>query len=148
MVEQKGLFLFGQANWQKEGIMGLLKKLQENNKSGIEFMKKHPMVTGIYGSTLLDKVFEHETKPYIYEGKKKGYEEASKEYESKLIKQAEEFLKQKKDIERERDAYEELLDEYDREINVLISKINKTEVEKEYERQLILKERELRKLGR
>lgn len=35
-------------------------------------MKEHPMVTGVYGSTLLDRVIDHETKPYVYEGKKQG----------------------------------------------------------------------------
>lgn len=76
--------------------MSLLKKIQESNKAGLDLMQKHPMLTGVYGSILLDKVLDHATKPYIYEGKKQGYEEASAEYEKKLLKQAEEFLKQKK----------------------------------------------------
>lgn len=69
-------------------------------------MKEHPMVTGVYGSTLLGRVIDHETKPYVYEGKKQGYAEASDEYEKKLLDQAEEFIKQKKDFQKERDAYE------------------------------------------
>ena len=97
-------------------------------------MKEHPMVTGVYGSTLLDRVIDHETKPYVYEGKKQGYAEASDEYEKKLLTQAEEFIKQKKDFQMERDAYEALLDEY--------------EIEIEYLYQLMLKERELKKLGK
>lgn len=81
-----------------------------------------------------------------YDGKIEGYEEASDEYKEKLLRQADEFLKQKKYFERERDAYEKLLDEYDREIDALNAKVNKTEAEKEYLHQLLLMERELRKL--
>ena len=109
-------------------------------------MKEHPMVTGVYGSTLLDRVIDHETKPYVYEGKKQGYAEASDE--KKLLTQAEEFIKQKKDFQMERDAYEALLDEYEIEIDKLNSKLNKSEDEKEYLYQLMLKERELKKLGK
>lgn len=126
--------------------MGLIKRIQESNKAGLDFMQKHPMVTGVYGSSILDKVLEHETKPYIHEGKMQGYAEASDEYETKLLEQAEDFIKQKKDFQRERDAYEALLDEYDKEIDILNAKINKTEEEKEYLYQLMIKERELRKL--
>lgn len=111
-------------------------------------MKEHPMVTGVYGSTLLDRVIDHETKPYVYEGKKQGYAEASDEYEKKFLTQAEEFIKQKKDFQMERDAYEALLDEYEIEIDKLNSKLNKSEDEKEYLYQLMLKERELKKLGK
>lgn len=46
--------------------MGLLRRIQESNKAGLDFMKEHPMVTGVYGSTLLDRVIDHETKPYVY----------------------------------------------------------------------------------
>lgn len=49
--------------------MSLLKKIQESNKAGLDLMQKHPMLTGVYGSILLDKVLDHATKPYIYEGK-------------------------------------------------------------------------------
>jgi len=128
--------------------MGLLKRIQESNKAGLDFMKEHPMVTGVYGSTLFDRVIDHETKPYVYEGKKQGYAEASDEYEKKLLTQAEEFIKQKKDFQMERDAYEALLDEYEIEIDKLNSKLNKSEDEKEYLYQLMLKERELKKLGK
>ena len=60
--------------------------------------------------------------------------------------QAEEFIKQKKDFQMERDAYEALLDEYEIEIDKLNSKLNKSEDEKEYLYQLMLKERELKNL--
>lgn len=96
----------------------------------------------------LYRVIDHETKPYVYEGKKQGYAEASDEYEKKLLTQAEEFIKQKKDFQMERDAYEALLDEYEIEIDKLNSKLNKSEDEKEYLYQLMLKERELKKLGK
>ena len=46
----------------------------------------------------------------------------------------------------ERDAYEALLDEYEIEIDKLNSKLNKSEDEKEYLYQLMLKERELKNL--
>lgn len=39
-----------------------------------------------------------------------------------------------------------MLDEYDKEIDILNAKINKTVEEKEYLYQLMIKERELRKL--
>ena len=96
--------------------MGLLKRIQESNKAGLDFMKEHPMVTGVYGSTLFDRV--------------------------------EEFIKQKKDFQMERDAYGALWDEYEIEIDKLNSKLNKSEDEKEYLYQLMLKERELKKLGK
>lgn len=48
----------------------------------------------------------------------------------------------------ERDAYEALLDEYEIEIDKLNSKLNKSEDEKEYLYQLMLKECELKKLGK
>lgn len=60
--------------------------------------------------------------------------------------QAEEFIKQKKDFQMERDAYEALLDEYEIEIDKLNSKLNKSEDEKEYLYQLMLKECELKNL--
>lgn len=46
----------------------------------------------------------------------------------------------------ERDAYEALLDEYEIEIDKLNSKLNKSEDEKEYLYQLMLKECELKNL--
>lgn len=44
------------------------------------------MITGIYGSHLLDIILKNETQPSIYEGKKQGYEEASSEYEKEIEK--------------------------------------------------------------
>ncbi|WP_407311736.1 hypothetical protein [Desulfosporosinus sp. SB140] len=81
-----------------------------------------------------------------YDGKVEGYEEASDKYESKLLKQADEFLIQKQIFESERGAYEELLDEYDAEIDALNVKLDKSEADKEYLHQLLLREREFRKL--
>ena len=111
-------------------------------------MKEHPMVTGVYGSTLLDRVIDHETKPYVYEGKKQGYAEASDEYEKKLLRQAVDVIYLQIDFVLDRVAYEAVLDEYDFEIDKLNSKLNKSEDEKEYLYQLMLKERELKKLGK
>ena len=81
-----------------------------------------------------------------YDGKKSGYVKASEEYEKKLLEQADLFLKQKKIYEKEREQYEALLNEYEDEIERLEAKINKTEVEKEYLRELLIKDRQLRKL--
>ncbi len=129
--------------------MSLLKKIQEISKAEEEFKLKHPwQAGGITAFPLLDKIIDHEIKPYIYEGKKQGYEEASNEYEKKLLKQAEEFLRQEKDFRKEREGYESLLDEYEKEIDFLNAKVNKTEAEKEYLYQLMIKERELWKLGK
>lgn len=80
------------------------------------------------------------------DGEVEGYKGASDEYESKLLKQADEFLIQKQIFESERDAYERLLDNYESEINALDAKIDKSEADKEYLHQLLLRERELRKL--
>ena len=79
-----------------------------------------------------------------YDGKIKGYEEASDEYEQKLLEQADMFLAQKKVFESERDRYEELLDAYEKEIEMLENKSYKTEQEKEYLQELLLRERRLR----
>lgn len=46
-----------------------------------------------------------------------------------------------------REQYEELLDEYESEIERLESKMSKTEVEKEYLQELLLRDRRLRKLA-
>ena len=81
--------------------MGLLKRIQEINKSGLHFMEEHPLVTGVYGSIILDRILENEAEPFIYEGKKQGYAEASDEYKEKLLKQADEFLSQEKVFEKE-----------------------------------------------
>jgi hypothetical protein len=82
-----------------------------------------------------------------YDGKVEGYEEASDEYESKLLKQADEFLKQQEIFDSERDAYEQLLDDYDAEINAFSEKLDRTEAENEYLQQLLLRDRESRKMA-
>lgn len=82
-----------------------------------------------------------------YDGKKFGYVQASAEYEKKLLKQANLFFEQQKNYEVERVQYEELLDEYESEIERLESKMSKTEVEKEYLQELLLRDRRLRKLA-
>ena len=81
------------------------------------------------------------------DGKTVGYAEASDVYEKKLIDQADMFLEQKKIYEDERDKYVELLDEYEQEIESLENKVNKTEAEKEYLSELLLRERKLRGLA-
>lgn len=81
-----------------------------------------------------------------YDGAKTGYVQASAEYERKLLQQADKFLEQKKIYETERAKYEQLLDEYEAEIEKLESKVEKTEVEKAYLQELLLRERQLRKL--
>lgn len=82
-----------------------------------------------------------------YDGKEEGYSEASDEYELKLLQQADEILKQKQIFEDERDAYEELLDEYEREIEVLESKVSRTEEENAFLQELLSRERKLRMLA-
>lgn len=81
-----------------------------------------------------------------YDGKIEGYNEASKVYEAKLIEQADAFLKQKKLAKEQIHAYESLLDEYKKEIDVLEDKFNRNQEENEYLQQLLLKERQLKKL--
>lgn len=80
-----------------------------------------------------------------YDGKAQGYKEASVEYEQKLLKQGDEFLKQTNNFNNMRDEYERLLDEYEKAIDDLEKKSNRTEIENEYLRMLLSKERELRK---
>lgn len=81
------------------------------------------------------------------DGKVEGYTEASDVYEKKLLDQADAFLKQEKLFESERDKYEELLDEYETEIEMLEKKVNKTETENKYLRELLSRERRLRRLA-
>ncbi len=83
-----------------------------------------------------------------FDGRIEGYVEASNEYESKLLEQADEFLEQKKLFIIERDAYEKLLDEYEVVISDLINKVDRTEYENNLLHQLLIKERELRKMGK
>lgn len=81
-----------------------------------------------------------------YDGKKEGYEEASAEYEHKLIEQADSFLKQEKVLEEKWDEYKKLLVECEKEIELLENKADKTDRENKYLRELLLKERKLKKL--
>lgn len=81
-----------------------------------------------------------------YDGKKEGYEEASAEYEHKLIEQADRFLKQEKVLEEKWDEYKKLLVECEKEIELLENKADKTDRENKYLRELLLKERKLKKL--
>ncbi len=81
------------------------------------------------------------------DGKKEGYVLASKEYEEKLLKQADEFLRQTTIYETERQAYETLLDEYEAEIDQLTNKIQLTETENELLKQLLIRERKLKKMS-
>lgn len=81
-----------------------------------------------------------------YDGKIEGYNEASTVYEGKLFEQAQEFLKQKELAKDQVKAYEKLLDEYENLIEELSNKINKTEEENRYLQQLLMTERQLRKL--
>ncbi len=127
--------------------MGLLKFIKERNKAGLDFMKDHPMVTGVYGSQMLDHVLRKETEPFIDEGKREGYVKASKKYEEKLLKQTDEFLKQKRDFTKERDEYENLLNEYEKTISELDSKQKKSEHEKELLIELLMKENKLKALA-
>ena len=137
---------------------------------GLERFIKHLVVPGSYISDMINNIKEEydfidgvkrtikedltEDNPFTsaiyksgkYDGKKQGYAEASDEYEKKLLEQAYEFLKQTKIHEKERDAYEALLDAYDAEIDMLKEKGNKTETDKEYLQQLLLRDRNLRKM--
>lgn len=124
--------------------MGLMKKIYDINKQTVKNLS--PMGTGGGGNIMLDLVMTKATQDFVDEGRKQGYEQASNEYEKKLINQADEFIKQKKVFEAERDAYEKLLEEYEDEIQKLISKQKLTEEENEYLKELLLRERKLRKL--
>lgn len=77
------------------------------------------------------------------DGKKEGYVEASNEYRDKLLKQADKFSKEKIKYGNQQAEYEKLLDEYDKEIDRLNNKYNRSEMENEYLRALLLKERKL-----
>lgn len=133
--------------------MSLLKRFQDAAHAQANFIQEHPVVTGLFvpaflSSPLLDKVIEHETKPYVQEGERAGYARASDVYEKKLLDQADQFLAQTQLYEKERDAYETLLDEYEAEIQKLTDKVNRTEIENQYLQQLLLRERQLLKISR
>lgn len=106
---------------------GLKRTIKEN------YTEDNPLTSAIYKSGK-------------YDGKTEGYAEASEEYEKKLLDQADEFLSQTKIYEEEREKYEMLLDDYEVEIEALFEKTNKTELENEYLKQLLLRERKLRKM--
>lgn len=134
--------------------MSLLKRFQDSVHAQADFAKKHPLVTGLafpnalLTAPLLDKVIEHETKPYVQAGEQAGYARASDVYEKKLLEQADHFLAQTQLYEKERDAYEALLDEYEAEIQKLTEKVNRTEIENQYLQELLLRERQLLKISR
>lgn len=133
--------------------MSLLKRFQDAAHAQANFIQEHPAVSVLIGpaflsSPLLDKVIEHETKPYVQEGERAGYARASDVYEKKLLDQADQFLAQTQLYEKERDAYETLLDEYEAEIQKLTEKVNRTEIENQYLQQLLLRERQLLKISR
>ena len=133
--------------------MSLLKRFQDAAHAQANFIQEHPAVSVLIGpaflsSPLLDKVIEHETKPYVQEGERAGYARASDVYEKKLLEQADQFLAQAQLYEKERDAYEALLDEYEAEIQKLTDKVDRTEIENQYLQQLLLRERQLLKISR
>lgn len=133
--------------------MSLLKRFQDAAHAQANFIQEHPAVSVLIGpaflsSPLLDKVIEHETKPYVQEGERAGYARASDVYEKKLLDQADQFLAQTQLYEKERDAYETLLDEYEAEIQKLTNKVNRTEIENQYLQQLLLRECQLLKISR
>ena len=133
--------------------MSFLKRFQDAAHAQANFIQEHPAVSVLIGpaflsSPLLDKVIEHEIKPYVQEGERAGYARASDVYEKKLLEQADQFLAQTQLYEKERDAYETLLDEYEAEIQKLTEKVNRTEIENQYLQQLLLRERQLLKISR
>ena len=136
--------------------MGWLKNLHDNTKKSMELTEKMMTTTpiAVAGLPLMHamdkavvKAIEKETEDYVYEGKKQGYAEASDEYEKKLLEQADSFLQQKKDFMKERDEYEALLDDYDKVIQKSQRKNEKSQQEIALLNELLLKERELRKIS-
>lgn len=68
--------------------MSFLKRFQDSVHAQSDFIREHPAVTSLIGpaflsSPLLDKIIEHETKPYVHEGEQAGYARASDVYEKK-----------------------------------------------------------------
>lgn len=136
--------------------MGWLKKmhdsLEKNANDTNEFIKRVPYIAvcNLPLSAMIDealaKVIERGTEDYVLEGKKQGYAEASDEYERKLLNLADKFTKEKDAFQKERNEYEDLLDEFDKKIQELQEKNNKSQQEIELLNQLLLKERELKKL--
>ena len=135
--------------------MGWIKKIHDNAKKNVEFTEKlmrTPIaVSGLPLMQAMDKAvvyaIEKGTEEYVYEGKKQGYAEASDEYEKKLLEQANKFTKERDAFIKERDEYESLLDKFDKRICELQEKVNKSQQEVVLLNELLLKERELRKLS-
>lgn len=100
-----------------------------------EFCEDNPFTAPIY-------------KEGKYDGKKEGFAEASDMYKEKLIKLADEFLKQKNLIENKIKEYNELLDDYDAEIKMLVDKIDRTENDNAYLRELLARESKLRDMAK
>lgn len=82
-----------------------------------------------------------------YDGAKEGYMTASSEYEKKLLEQADLFLSKKKLYKDDRDAYEQLLDEYKSEIERLSMLVEKNENERAFLQELLIRERNLKRLA-
>ena len=108
----------------KKGIKRIYKEtLTEDN----------PVTKGIYNMGKDDGMIE-------------GYEMASNEYEKKLLEQADLFMQQQDKYEIERDEITNLLDEYEKEIERLSDKNEKTDKENAYLRELLIRERGLKKI--
>lgn len=120
-----------------ETVQNIVK--EKSVKKGLErtfredFCEDNPLTRSVYDVGKLD-------------GKEEGYVEASQEYESKLLGQAAEFLKQRELDEKQLEAYEQLLDGYESAISELEAKVERTEEENELLGQLLIQERQLRKL--
>lgn len=133
--------------------MGLLKRIHENLKAAADAPINPLIADG--GTQIVSrwiakntaKALDRATEDYVLEGKEQGYAEASDEYEKKLLEQADLFLQQKKDFVKERDEYEALLDDYDKIIQKLQRKNEKSQQEIALLNELLLKERELRKIS-
>lgn len=82
-----------------------------------------------------------------YDGKAEGYVEASEVYEAKLLDQAQKFLEQKELAKDQIDAYKNLLNDYEQMIDELSEKVDRTEEENAYLQQLLIVERQLKKLN-
>lgn len=133
--------------------MGLLKRIHENAKSAADapinpiISDGGAQITSRLFAKATAKALDRATEDYVFEGKKQGYAEASDVYEKKLLEQANKFTKEKDAFKKERDEYEALLDKFDKRICELQEKADKSQQEIELLNELLLKERELRKLS-
>lgn len=116
-IKEEGSVFKGIMRWEKEG-----------------WIEDPLIISQIYGMGKKD-------------GKRDGYNKASEEYNHKLLDQAEKFLKERQDFVKERKEYEDLLDSYAKEIEQLEGKVNKTQIEIEYLRKLLLMERKLKNIN-